>query len=274
VYNNPTPLPTQNENPPVSDNGSDKTMTDGDGINFISPSVTQEERDMAGYILRIDEQNGDVFIIWENPKTRCDTIEILRCTRFDGGYIEVIASFPDNNPEKHQMYIDKGAAGKGYYYAVRGKKELVGTGVPTEARAYIGAPRDVRWYTGVDGSYLRLDIPSLKTHGDEGGIVNMMIRFNKDGHVLKTPYDFTLWERTPFDDLVGQNIYSMTDNKLKVWDYLIIPYGNPGHLHYLVNFDEGKLEYGEVLLSDVPLDYIDGMNNSFVYTIDHKYTVY
>ena len=119
---------------------------------------------------------------------------------------------------------------------------------------------------------MRLELGSFEDANYGGDFTRMMLRFNDDGHMLKDP-DFNFYDLDQSGSLVGDNIYSMTDSVLKKWAYLIRPGQDLGG-EYLVNFDENTLEYGEVKPNDGQISYIDGMDNSRVYTIDSTYTAY
>ena len=114
------------------------------------------------YMLEADELKEDVMLCWKNF-AECDSMELLRTE--DGEVYTLIATLSS----EQDMYIDKGAAGKGYSYTVRSVRGSENSLVYNIMQA---ASSEDKWYLGEYG-YLRAEI--------ENGEVKAFKEYNLDG---------------------------------------------------------------------------------------------
>lgn len=255
--------PSLDDNKQGSGNTIDKVIED-----FWNAS--EVERELSLEIIYIDEQSGDVFLTFKKPQTRCDAIEVLRGS---GNEMSVIASFVDVSDTYYQMYIDKGAAGQDYYYAVRGVADVVGAIFPKQLTYFVNRG-EFLWYKGEDG-YIRRDdrftLDYLLTSDEliKTELINQMfMRFDADGQESNDPYFYNLYSDGVYIDRARagnpMELDSRTDNTSKTWDYGF--YESDGmDISIVINYDDESFEWGKY---ELDAETLQG------FTIDHFYTRY
>ncbi len=115
------------------------------------------------HMLVADELKKDVMLCWKNFAD-CDSVEIIR-TDSENMVYTVIAKLSSGQ----DMYIDQGAAGKGYSYTVRSVK---GTENSLVGHTIQATSNDNKWYLGKYG-YLRAEV--------ENGEVMEFKQYSLDG---------------------------------------------------------------------------------------------
>ncbi|MCL2498831.1 MAG: hypothetical protein FWE90_00670 [Defluviitaleaceae bacterium] len=189
--NNPTSTPASNtpnggrsdSSPPVSDNGSG--ISDNDEYTAYD-NATEQQRNWGSRIFAgmAEEQGGDVIITFyqRSTDTEYDYIAVLRGS--SRNTLSVHAVLPKENRFGYdkRLFVDSGAAGNGYYYAVVGATDSI-TGVPS--LSWIQQPMvtdQYRWYKGVDG-YVNIHMPSITPESVNGEGIFV---YNADGYLRFT----------------------------------------------------------------------------------------
>jgi predicted small lipoprotein YifL len=169
--------------PPVSDNGGDP----GDNDDYTAyDNATDQQRTLGERIFAgmAEEHGGDVIITFYQRSTD-EPYENIAVLRGDSrNNLSVHAVLPKENRFGYdrRIYIDSGAAGSGYWYAIVGATDSV-TGVPSSS--WIQRPMvtdQYRWYKGADG-YVSLFMPSI-TPDSVGG--ESIFAFDLDGYMRFT----------------------------------------------------------------------------------------
>jgi hypothetical protein len=271
----PTPMPDD------SNDAAASTPGQGQGADTIpdAPAGAQGSSELM-FGFRPEEFNGNVFVLIDNLTKKemvFDRIQILRGPSEND--LSVIGEITAKSELWNYFYLDEGAAGKGYWYLVRGVRneggiETYGTPPgpswekqPVEAEWLETKPR---WYMG-DGEYVRIDIGSLNNGGNisggYSGYHHTCAFFTEDGAMsLKTMRNYNPAYTRPNPDSLGTRVWSDTDGMEKEWDYTLTKDDGIGELHYLLIVTDDVLEIGEY--------HVDQSRPSKKsYTIDTKYTV-
>ncbi|MCL2605507.1 MAG: hypothetical protein FWD90_13615 [Defluviitaleaceae bacterium] len=202
--NTPTPTPTQSEPPapPPTDNGG--------GMDNVSPgdlppdimgggndpytaydNATDQQKALSGYARMnyVDEKSGDSVIFFNQfVNDGYDNIAVLRGTNKNNLSVHEILPksgfdyIERSNTVIERLYIDSGAAGNGYYYAVTGVAGGV-AGVPEEGYIRQFWPIDYYRMYRNDSGFVRVRWESversMETHIPSYRAIEV---FGKDGH--------------------------------------------------------------------------------------------
>jgi hypothetical protein len=200
---NNDPTPQQNESPaPTPDNGG---SADNSGPGDLPPDImgggndpytaysnaTDQQKALSGYVRMsyVDEKSGDsVLFIDQFVNDGYDSIAVLRGTNKNNLSVhEILPKSGFDYLERgktviERLYIDSGAAGNGYYYAVVGVMGGV-TGVPEEGYIRQFWPVDYYRMYRNDSGYVRLRPDNIENSLETGIPGYRAIEvFDKDGH--------------------------------------------------------------------------------------------
>jgi hypothetical protein len=223
-----------------------------------------------------EEFNGNVFVLIDNLTKKemvFDRIQILRGPSEND--LSVIGEITAKSELWNYFYFDEGAAGKGYWYLVRGVRndggiETYGTppgpGWEKQSEKLEGMDTEPRWYMG-DGEYVRIDIESLNTLNSGGGGYSSYhytcAFYTEDGAMSqKTMRNYYPAPTRFAPDDWGYRVWSDTNGMEREWDYTLTKEGI-GELHYLLIVTDDALEIGE---------YHTRATKPRSYTIDTEYT--
>lgn len=202
---NNTPSPTQSESPapPTPDNGGGTDngsspvelppdiMGGGNDPYTAYNNATEQQKALSGYTRMnyIDEKSGDSVIFFNQFfNDGYDGIAVLRGTNKNN--LNVHEILPKSGFDYmgrgttiiERLYIDSGAAGNGYYYAIVGVTGGV-TGVPEEGYIRQFWPIDYYRMYRNDSGYVRVRWESversMETHIPSYRAIEV---FDKDGH--------------------------------------------------------------------------------------------
>ena len=220
------------------DAGNITVMTGGNDYD----NATDEERRLMGSVYnRAEEVNGDVFLYCFSPGswTGVTYVELLRSDR-DRGSTVVIAEIPieDFGMGNGYLHIDRGAAGHGFAYVLRGVKVQDGVDVRGVFNEHAWVPstptHDAIWYQGPSG-FIRLDMRHWDAPASKDGL-SLFQAFAPNG---TQTYNYSQWVA----QVLSVSIYSDTLGRGRSWDYTVFSLFNEGAVY--ASFTESVFEYGE-----------------------------
>ncbi|MCL2004516.1 MAG: hypothetical protein FWG72_11065 [Oscillospiraceae bacterium] len=214
-------------------------------------SPSNEVWNLAAGIEYLDEQSGDVFILFGGPQySDWDRIEIYRGTDENILYLAGAVEF-DGNDALYRMYIDKGAAGQGYYYSARAVLgDVNGFLVPPKQTGSRNMNRGF-WYYGEDGYVMRNDRFSfLKSPPEDtsrsdrlGGWSGRFRWFDHNGaEIYSREHGRFVFYPNNAGEAEATEVYSQTYGVMKSWAFCFCYDMNSSTIMY-VNYDDETFEW-------------------------------